>query len=90
MAKPITESGLASTKRWKRRVVRFTFGANASPQTVATWLQIIGACGIVRTVSDYERRYVVLIYRAGNLGYLEALLREGERREVLTRGSAVP
>lgn len=85
MAKPITQSGRASTKRWKRRVVRFTFGTHAPPQTMVTWLQSIGACGIVRAVSGYERTYMVTVRRAGNMGYLEALLRSGERREVLTR-----
>lgn len=85
MAKLITESGRASRKRWKREVVRFTFGANAPAQTVATWLESIGACGNVRAVAGYERTYVVTLRRDVHMGYLETLFRLAEGREVLTR-----
>ena len=66
-------------------VVHFTFGTHVPPDTVASWLATIGACGIVRAVEGSERSYVVTVRRAGAMEYLETLLNEGERREILTR-----
>lgn len=71
-------------------VVRFTFGTHVPPHTAADWLSTIGACGIVRAVPGSERSYAVTVRRAGAMEYLETLLREGERREVLARQHAVP
>ncbi len=85
MTKSITKTGRTSTRRWQRQVVRFTFSTNSVPQTVAAWLQSIGACGVVRAVPGYQRTYVITLRRGGNMDYLETLLRLGERREVLTR-----
>ena len=66
-------------------VVRFTFGTHVPPDTAANWLSTIGACGIVRAVPGSERSYAVTVRRSGAMEYLETLLREGERREVLAR-----
>ena len=66
-------------------VVHFTFGAQVAPDTVASWLNTIGACGIVRAVQGSERSYVVTVRRAGAMEYLETLLSEGENRGVLAR-----
>jgi hypothetical protein len=66
-------------------VVHFTFGTHVPAVTVASWLNTISACGIVRAVPGSERSYVVTVRRAGAMEYLETLLSEGERREVLAR-----
>jgi hypothetical protein len=71
-------------------VVHFTFGTDVPVDTVASWLSTIGACGIVRAVPGSERSYLVTVRRAGAMEYLETLLGEGERREVLTRRHAAP
>ena len=71
-------------------VVRFTFGTHVPAHTVATWLSTIGACGIVRAVPGSERSYVVTVRRAGAMEYLETLLSEGQRREVLARKHSAP
>lgn len=71
-------------------VVQFTFGTHVPAQTVATWLSTIGSCGIVRAVAGSERSYVVTVRRSGAMEYLETLLSEGERREVLARQHASP
>ena len=71
-------------------VVHFTFGTHVPAGTVASWLTTIGACGIVRAVEGSERRYVVRVRRAGAMDYLETLLNEGERREILARQYAAP
>jgi len=71
-------------------VVHFTFGTHVPVDTVASWLNTIGACGIVRVVPGSERSYVVTVRRAGAMEYLETLLREGEGREVLARQHATP
>ena len=71
-------------------VVHFTFGTHVAADTAATWLSTIGACGIVRAVSGSERSYVVTVRRSGAMEYLETLLSEGERREVLARQYAAP
>jgi hypothetical protein len=71
-------------------VVQFTFDAHVPAETVASWLATIGACGIVRAVEGSERSYVVRVRRAGAMEYLETLLTEGERREVLARQYAAP
>lgn len=71
-------------------VVHFTFGTHVPVDTVASWLSTIGACGIVRAVPGSERSYVVTVRRAGAMEYLETLLSEGERREVLARHYASP
>jgi hypothetical protein len=44
----------------------------------------------VRAVEGSERSYVVRVRRAGTMEYLETLLSEGERREVLARQYAAP
>jgi hypothetical protein len=44
----------------------------------------------VRAVPGSERSYVVTVRRAGAMEYLETLLSEGERREVLARQYAAP
>jgi len=72
------------------RVVHFTFGTHVPPVTMASWLNTISACGIVRAVPGSERSYVVTVRRAGAMEYLETLLSEGERREVLARQYAAP
>ena len=71
-------------------VVHFTFGTHVPAHTVATWLSTIGSCGIVRAVPGSERSYVVTVRRSGAMEYLETLLSEGERREVLARQYAAP
>jgi len=71
-------------------VVHFTFGTHAAAETVASWLDTIGACGIVRAVQGSERTYVVTVRRAGAMEYLETLLSEGESRGVLARRFAAP
>ena len=71
-------------------VVHFTFGTHVPADTVASWLTTIGACGIVRAVQGSERSYLVTVRRAGAMEYLETLLSEGERREVLSRQYASP
>ena len=71
-------------------VVHFTFGTHVPADTVASWLSTIGACGIVRAVQGSERSHAVTVRRAGAMEYLETLLSEGERREVLTRQYAAP
>lgn len=70
--------------------MHFTFGTHVPVDTVANWLTTIGACGIVRAVPGSERSYVVTVRRAGAMEYLETLLSEGERREVLARQYASP
>ena len=70
-------------------VVYFTFGTHVPAVTVASWLSTISACGIVRAVPGSERSYLVTVRRAGAMEYLETLLSEGERREVLARQHAV-
>jgi hypothetical protein len=70
--------------------VHFTFGTHVPAVTVASWLSTISACGIVRAVPGSERSYVVTVRRAGAMEYLETLLDEGERREVLARQCAAP
>lgn len=72
------------------QVVHFTFGTHVPADAVASWLATIGACGIVRAVGGSERSYVVKVRRAGAMEYLETLLTEGERREVLARQCAAP
>jgi hypothetical protein len=69
-------------------VVHFTFGTDVPVDTVASWLSTIGACGIVRAVQGSDRSYVVTVRRAGAMEYLETLLSEGERREILARQHA--
>lgn len=71
-------------------LVHFTFGTHVPVDTVASWLSTIGACGLVRPVQGSERSYVVTVRRAGAMEYLETLLSEGERREVLARQYATP
>jgi len=71
-------------------VVHFTFGTDVPPVTVAGWLSTISACGIVSAVPGSERSYVVTVRRAGAMEYLETLLREGERREVLAGQYVTP
>jgi hypothetical protein len=71
-------------------VVHFAFGSHVPEDTVASWLNTIGACGIVRAVEGSERSYVVTVRRAGAPEYLETLLSEGERRGVLARQQAAP
>ena len=71
-------------------IVHFTFGTDVPANTVATWLSTIGACGIVRAVPGSDRSYVVTVRRSGAMEYLETLLSEGERREVLARRDAAP
>ena len=66
-------------------VVHFTFGTHVPVDTVASWLSTIGACGIVRAIQGSERSYAVTVRRAGAMEYLETLLNEGERREILAR-----
>ena len=74
------------TVRWQRGTGRsLTFGTHVLPHTAASWLSTVGACGIVRAVPGSERSYTVTVRRAGAMEYLETLLREGERREVLAR-----
>ena len=83
---PLTSPSVGSVPS----VVHFTFGTHVSPDTVASWLSAIGACGIVRAVQGSERSYVVTVRRAGAMEYLETLLSEGERREILARQYAAP
>jgi hypothetical protein len=71
-------------------VVHFTFGTHVPADTVANWLDAIGACGIVRGVPGSERSYTVTVRRGGAMEYLETLLSEGERRQVLSRQYAAP
>jgi len=71
-------------------VVHFTFGTHIPATTVASWLHSISACGIVHAVEGSERTYMVRVRRAGAMEYLDTLLREGERREVLARQHAGP
>jgi hypothetical protein len=42
----------------------------------------------VRAVQGSDRSYVVTVRRAGAMEYLETLLSEGERREILARQHA--
>jgi len=71
-------------------VVHFAFSTHVPAVTVASWLNTIAACGIVRAVPGSERSYVVTVRRAGAMEYLETLLSEGERRDVLARQYATP
>ena len=66
-----------------KRLVKVTFGGHVPVEDVASWLTALGACGMVRAVSENDRHYVVTVRRSGAMEYLETLLARGEKLGVL-------
>ena len=66
------------------QVVQITFGGNVTKDTVASWVMAIGACGLVSPAEGGDKDYHVTVRRAGAMEFLQTLLVEGEKREVLS------
>jgi hypothetical protein len=64
------------------RLVNVSFAAHVTADDLASWLTVLGACGIVR--AQQERRYVVTVRRSGAMEYLETVLARGENLGVLS------
>lgn len=63
-------------------VVNVSFAAHIAADDLASWVTVLGACGIVHT--QQERRYVVTVRRSGAMEYLETVLARGVSLGVLS------
>ena len=75
--------GLGTRGSSLERVVSLTFASHVSADDLGSWLTAIGACGVISTQNETERRFVVTVRRAGAMEYLETLLARGHTLGVL-------
>jgi hypothetical protein len=63
-------------------VVNVSFAAHLSADDLASWVTVLGACGIVH--AQQERHYAVTVRRSGAMEYLETVLARGVSLGVLS------